>query len=458
MRDNEKWVPHNPNKTNWQPHNPNEWQPRNPNSWQPRNPNMQSQDNVQSTRQEYRRKAKRKHWYSDKRFYTLFSILIIMGVIGGGYYEYNRMHSIVDNAQMSKGFDNHNAQELYRQGKPFTIMLLGTDTGELGRTDRGRTDTILLATVNKKKKTILLTSISRDTMVYVSGYTSAGPQKINAAYELGNVKATQKTVEKYLNVPINGYALVNMKGLIQSVNRVNGITVKSPLTFQFSPETAHEHGKHEYKFTKGSSTFKYSNDHGETWQTKQKMNGQDALAFSRMRYMDPMGDYGRQLRQRLVIAAILNKAKSIKNIVTTNFLETLSSSVKTNLSFDDILTIAETYKVSTRHIKGNYLTGHDLTGEDGTIYQTSTQKDKQAVTNKIRKLLGLPYAKTGPKYAGKSSTKDIDDDSTSDNNDTSSNDSNSSAADNFVNQYNSDNSNDNPGNLPTLDDTDTSSE
>lgn len=448
--DNNFFVPKSPNSNDNQVFVPQEHNQNQTPLFDP-----SSQDDQRLSRSSIRHtNVLKKRWYKSGRFWSLFLTTTMVMVSSGIYYEYNRAHQIVNNTHVATNFVNtRHAQDLFAQKKPFTIMLLGTDTGELGRTDRGRTDTIMLATVNAQEKKVILTSISRDTLVSVPGFKSAGPQKMNAAYELGNIKATQRTLEKYLNVPIDAYALVNMNGLVRSVNRVHGIKVKSPLTFNFSPDTAHETGKRMYKFYKGSSTFKYSNDHGETWVTKHKMNGQDALAFSRMRYMDSAGDYGRQLRQRLVITTILQKAMNMNNILSTDFLETLSKSVITNLSFDDMLAIAKNYHAAGNNIQSDYLHGQPF-DYDGVSYQTSTQVQKQRLTNKIRKLLGLKHKKTGNLFSGVKSFKGdgVDDNGVSlsdsnaqdgvesdsiENSESKSGGKSNSKIDNFVNAHNS---------------------
>ena len=175
--------------------------------------NQNNQSTTMSRVDNYAHAVPKKHWYKSSKFWSIFATITMAVASTTVYYEYNRAHQIVNNTNVATNFvASRHSQSLFAQKKPFTIMLLGTDTGELGRTDRGRTDTIMLATINAQQKKVLLTSISRDTLVSVPGYKSAGPQKINAAYELGNIKATQKTLEKYLNVPIDAYALVNMKG------------------------------------------------------------------------------------------------------------------------------------------------------------------------------------------------------------------------------------------------------
>lgn len=324
-------------------------------------------------------------------FITLTSVLLFVNF---------KISSLAKIMHEKNDFQSSRSAKVYHEKKPVNILLLGTDTGELGRTDRGRTDTIMIATINPQKKKILLTSISRDTLSLIVGHEDEGFQKLNAAYTFGGVSASAKTISKYLNVPIDGYLLVNMKGLVESINHVDGIKVKSPLTFTFSPDTSHETGKVIYKFTQNSSDFTVSHDYGKTWKNKSKMNGQDALAFSRMRYQDPNGDYGRQLRQRLVIMAMLNKVKNYQSLLSQSFLNSIASSMRTNYDLTNLTEIADNYHSAIQNISSQYLKGQDKQ-VDGIAYQYSTDSQKQKVTDSIRDLLDLGQEDTGTKYGGK---------------------------------------------------------
>ena len=85
-------------------------------------------------------------------------------------------------------------------GKPFTVLILGTDTGEYGRTYRGRSDTMMLAAVSPKEKKTTLVSIPRDTKVAIPGYGCNN--KINAAYSYEGTKGAVNIVQSYLDVPV----------------------------------------------------------------------------------------------------------------------------------------------------------------------------------------------------------------------------------------------------------------
>lgn len=197
----------------------------------------------------------------------ILGIAVTLIVIGGGvaalalHNTTSKIHSM--DSSLSKASDTKTSA-----GKPVSYLLLGTDTGALGRTEKGRTDTMMVMSVNPNTKTTTMVSLQRDTKITIDGMT----EKLNAAYALGDAKQAMTTVEQLLDIKLDGYLLVNMKGLEQLVDAVGGVTVKSPLTFSYEG----------YSFTENQDVT---------------MNGTEALAFSRMRYDDPRGDYGRQIRQ-----------------------------------------------------------------------------------------------------------------------------------------------------------------
>ncbi|WP_147011240.1 LCP family protein, partial [Leuconostoc mesenteroides] len=262
-------------------------------------------------------------------------ILLIVGLllIVSGTFAWMAIHntkSAIDKTYKSSGVTkSRNVSSVVQSGKPLSILLFGTDTGELGRTYKGRTDSMMLLLVNPKTKKTTMISIPRDAMVSIPGYESTFPQKINAAYAYGSTATAIKTVESYLNIPIDFYALVNMSGLEKMVTQVGGISVKSPIDFTYSQETAHAYGANLYRFHKGSTGYEHSDDNGVTWSaTKHVMTGDAALAFSRMRYDDPDGDYGRQKRQRLVLEGLIKKSANVSSLLNTKFMNTMSSNVR----------------------------------------------------------------------------------------------------------------------------------
>lgn len=304
-------------------------------------------------------------------FWVLFIFVLIL-LLGGGfiYHKYHSVHSTLTTIYHGSGIQKaRNADQVLKKGQPISILLMGTDTGALGRTYKGRTDTLVLATLNPKKKTMTLVSLPRDAKVAVYGYEGEYPSKLNAAYAFNGSASAVQTVQKYLNVPVDYYATINMGGLENLINAVGGVDVVPTLTFSYGG----------YSFTKGQ---------------KVHMNGKKALAYVRMRYTDPQGDYGRQERQRQVLMAVAMETTQVQSLLNNNFLKTVSHQMTTDLTFNDMLVVAAKYRKATHHMNSTHLQGQSQM-INGQSFEVPTDSEKQRITNLLRKTLDLSPAQTG---------------------------------------------------------------
>ncbi|GAX00573.1 LCP family protein [Secundilactobacillus silagei] len=291
--------------------------------------------------------------------WTIVALVAVIG-IGGAYAIYQTKANIDQTYSAAHGANRAKVSN----SKPVSILLMGTDTGALGRTDKGRTDTIMVVTINPKTKKATMVSIPRDTLVKIAGTNDT--EKINAAYTVGGASTSMKTVEKLVDVPMNYYVLINMGGLEKVVNAIGGIEVNVP----FSWTDSHTH----MSFKKG----------------KAHLNGKQALAFARMRYEDPNGDYGRQKRQQQVIQQVVKKVTKSGNVAMyQKLLNLLSSNMKTNLSFNDMISLAEHDKDSVKHVKKSSLQGVGAYIDDAA-YQVPATKTLQNTSDLLRASLGKP--------------------------------------------------------------------
>ncbi len=333
-----------------------------------------------------------------KKWRWIAAILLLLVIVGGVMMSMvlSNVKTSVDkmyrSAKVTKARD---VQEVLKKGEPFSILVLGTDTGALDRDRTGLTDSMMLITVNPKKKTTTMMSIPRDIMVAIVGHENTFPQKLNAAFPIGGVSSTILTLQNYLNVPIDFYALVNMGGLEKLINQVGGVKVVSPLTFTYQPDNDKPD---VYKFYKGKEKFEYAAD-GKNFKTYTTMNGYAALSFSRMRYDDPQGDYGRQLRQRLVLKALLKKSASAKTLLNAKFMSSISKNVQTDMKFNNLTTVALKYMSATKNQTSEHIQG---VGDmyNGVSYQMVTETEKQRATTLLRKSLDLKAKNTGTQFGG----------------------------------------------------------
>ena len=295
-----------------------------------------------------------------KIFAIIFGIILVLflAVVGMGaklYWDVSKsMDKTYETVERSK-----KSQVNLNNKEPFSVLLLGIDTGDDGRVEQGRSDTTIVATVNPRDKQTTLVSLARDTYVDIPGH---GKQdKLNHAYAFGGASLAMDTVENYLNIPINHYVSINMAGLKELVNAVGGIEVNNNLTFS----------QDGYDFTIG----------------KISLDGEQALSYSRMRYEDPNGDYGRQERQRKVIEGIVQKVLSLNSV--SNYQEILtavSDNMKTDLSFDDMKKIALDYRSAFGKVKQDQLQGTGFM-QDGVSYQRVDEQELTRVQQELKNQL-----------------------------------------------------------------------
>ena len=170
-----------------------------------------------------------------------------------------------------------------------------------------------------------------------------------------------------------GYAMINMKGLVQLVDKVGGITVNNPFDFDISIE------ENEPEYT------------AKIPPGRQEIDGEQALVYSRMRYQDPEGDYGRQKRQREVIEKIIKKVLTLDGLSNyQGIIEAVSDNMQTNISLDtNSLMHLMGYRDALKNIRMEQLKGEDATLADGGSYQIVTSEHLLKMQNILRKSLGL---------------------------------------------------------------------
>ncbi|WP_446839005.1 LCP family protein [Lacticaseibacillus paracasei] len=280
-----------------------------------------------------------------KKILVRVLLVLLVAALGFGGFVYYMVHNSTSQIYSYNKKTNKSSDDKTTSKKPVAYLLLGTDTGALGRSYKGRTDTMIVVVVNPKSKTTTMVSVPRDTKVDFDDVTI----KINAAYSYGSSDTAMSAVEKLLNIKLDGYLLVNMKGLEQLVDAVGGVTVTSPLSFDY-------YGK---SFVKGQSY---------------DLNGSDALKFSRMRYNDPQGDYGRQMRQQLILTSVIGKLqKNPATVLSQKFLNAVGENVRTDVSLGSVKNLATDYRAAGTNIKSDQMhgTGQNIDGQDYEVMSNS---------------------------------------------------------------------------------------
>jgi polyisoprenyl-teichoic acid--peptidoglycan teichoic acid transferase len=263
--------------------------------------------------------VKRKKRKLRKRAYFILIPLILgfFSVVIYASYLYIKADSVLSNSYEDDGMDKSALREstVDPSVDNVSVLIMGVDSSDLRKNeDNARTDTLMVATLNKKDKSIKLVSIPRDSYVYIPevGYES----KINHAHAYGGTQATRETVERLLDIPIDYYVKVNFEAFIEVVDAVNGITVDVP-----------------YELREQNSKDQANAVH--LLPGKQELNGEEALALARTRKLD--NDIERGKRQQEIIKAIVKKAVSVNSVLKyDDILEAIGSNMTTNMTFSEM--------------------------------------------------------------------------------------------------------------------------
>ena len=204
----------------------------------------------------------------------------------------------------------------FRLGRSsFSILILGSDGG--------RTDSMMVATVNPRLGTTYLVSLARDTMVTIPGW---GTTRINHAFAYGGLDLAVNTVSDLLNIPIDYHVSIAMDEFHILIDAFGGITV-------YNETVAFALGGYDFPL-------------GEV-----ELTGSAAYYYVRMRMDDPRGDFGRQERQRDVLNAMAREAMSFTMLHRyPQVLNSVGGHLRTNVTGTNMLVIALRYNRALRNI------------------------------------------------------------------------------------------------------------
>ena len=244
--------------------------------------------------------------------------------------------------------------------EPFTILLIGVDSEKstLNFNAGFNSDTLMLVSFNPKTLSATVFSIPRDTYVPIcnKGFSS----KINSASAYGG-SCVVKTVENLTGINIDFYAMINFEGVVELVDALGGITVdvQKPDSNKYNGQVCEQNSKRQF----GGNIVCMNPG-------VQKLNGEQALAYSRCRHLYTISDFARIAHQQDVVQAMANELKEMKSV--NDFyavLEAVSKNMVTNMSTASMLNLYNVFKAalidanngSMINVQKTYLTGYNLT-------------------------------------------------------------------------------------------------
>ncbi|MPQ43555.1 LCP family protein [Clostridium tarantellae] len=241
----------------------------------------------------------------------LLTFLIILSIsIAGSLYYIKTTFAKVEQVPIKQEELAINKEVEEKFGDIKNIALFGVDAPD-GKA--GRSDAIMILTLDSEHNKMKVTSIMRDSYVNIDGH---GMDKINHAYAFGGPELAIKTLNENFDLNIKDFVAVNFTSLPEIIDKIGGIEVE--LT---SEEVPHVPGTHV-----GMNV----------------LNGNQALAYSRIRYATG-GDYKRTERQRIVLDKVFNKLKSTPISQYPSLINTFLPFVKTNMSASEMLGLTKDF-------------------------------------------------------------------------------------------------------------------
>ena len=255
-------------------------------------------------------------------FFVMILIVFISAISAAILFVNNKMDMVqkveIDESQISIS-DNKNLTT-YRN-----IAIFGVDSRSNEYNKNGRSDCIMIASINNRTHDIKLISVYRDTYLQIDEH---GLDKITHAYSYGGAPLTIKTLNTNLDLNISEFVTVNFDAVVDMVDALGGIEMNI---------TAEE-AKYINQYIDEVNMITNKNSKHITKAGKYTLDGVQAVSYCRIRYTNG-GDYKRTERMRDVLALILAKLKT-KNVTQINSIaDKVLPKVYTNLSTKDLITM-----------------------------------------------------------------------------------------------------------------------
>ncbi len=248
------------------------------------------------------------------------------------------------------------------------VLLIGSDRRSMS--EEGRSDAMMMLTIDRKHKKLKMTSFQRDMYVRIPGKYGS---KLNTAYSVGGVNLLKQTISANLGINVDKYIIVDFNAFKTVVNKIGKINGKGGIKITVTSAEARYMCSHKVygvfkRFSKGKGTY--------------YMNGAEALNYARIRKID--SDFGRTKRQRKVLTEILTELKDISKVDLLSIAYSCLEYVTTDFSKGELVGLvteaAEIANYETKQIsipiKGSYSVQKMNNGNEALAANLSVNADK----------------------------------------------------------------------------------
>ncbi|WP_312654133.1 LCP family protein [Proteiniclasticum sp.] len=273
---------------------------------------------------------------TNRSYRLLIKILVIIGITilalaGGAYWYFLQTYDEIEYMEIPETDEDlgiteetENEINIFENNKSIiNVLLFGID--KRSDEETGRSDSIMILTIDPVNNKIKLSSLMRDTRVSIKDY---GDNKLGHAYAYGGPELAIHTINKNFRLNIRHYASINYGGLINIIDSVGGIyaNVKEDeidMVNKYTNDTAYVEGLNFSLITKSGY---------------QLLDGVQAVGYSRIRKVGD-GDYERTERQRTVLSGIIRKLTDLSVIELPGVIRRLASNVETNITSSYMLKV-----------------------------------------------------------------------------------------------------------------------
>ena len=287
-----------------------------------------------------------------KYILILVVVFILSGMVGAFF-----ANALVDN---KPDYNEDDKKGMLVAKDKATVMIMGVDERA---DDVGRSDTLMIATLDSDKNQAALLSVPRDTRVKIKGH---GFDKINAAYAYGGRKLTQETIESLLNTHIDHYIKINIHGFTKIIDALGGIDIDVEKRMYYEDPWDDDGGLYI-----------------DLQPGMQHMDGKTAITY--VRYRDEEGDIGRIKRQQNFMKAVMDKLVSPTIIPKLPaIVSAVSDSVETDMSVSEILSFLGTLQdAKDNGLKSEMLPGKPVYIEGISYWVPDISKTRQILANTL---------------------------------------------------------------------------
>lgn len=303
-------------------------------------------------------RKRRKKKKSKKLLLFVFEVLLLAILLLAAYFVSMMNRIKYENLDESEAGINSDLDEntiLSLEGYT-NIALFGLDNRSSNNYDTGNSDVIMIASINNETKDIKLVSVYRDTYLSIG---NGSYHKSNAAYAHGGAKQAVQMLNSNLDLDIKEYVCVDWAAMVKVIDDLGGLDLEIT-EGEMNQINKYKHDVDKVTGKSTPSVTQYGLVH---------LDGTQATTYARIRKLAG-DDFKRASRQRIVLQAIMEKAKKADFATLTNICNSVIDDISTSLSITQILALAKnvgSYSIQSTTGFPFELTTENLSGSGDTV-------------------------------------------------------------------------------------------